>query len=87
MKPSIKPYSRMRELRVERGLTVAELAALVGVHPKTITHIERWQAEPAPDVMERIADVLEAAPCQLLEVSAAPIWKPLRAGRKNRPTP
>jgi phage gpG-like protein len=59
----------------------------VGVYPKTITDIERWQADPAPDVLERIAQVLEADSGQLLEVSAAPIWKPLRASRKNKPMP
>lgn len=50
---------RVRELRVAKGLTGAELARLAKLRPSTLSAIERNQTESvAFDVLDRLATAL-----------------------------
>lgn len=59
---------RIRELRVRRGFTQQQLADLSGVGVMAISAIERGQANPKIDTLERIAHALTVTLPKLLEV-------------------
>ena len=48
-------YTRLRLVRIERGLSRRELAQEVGVHYQTIGYIERGDYSPSLDLALRIA--------------------------------
>lgn len=52
---------RLAELRCERGMSQAELAAAVGVSTRTIGNVEREQTAPDLAVMVALADVFEVS--------------------------
>lgn len=47
---------RLRELRKQRGLTTTALANIVGCSNPTITHYERGDRKPDPDMLKKFAD-------------------------------
>jgi transcriptional regulator with XRE-family HTH domain len=49
----------LRELRLERGLSLRALEELTGVNRGILSQLERGRLIPAGDVLERLADVLE----------------------------
>lgn len=49
---------RIRERRQELGLTVRGFAARIGVAPPSVTDIEADRRRPGPEVLEKIASVL-----------------------------
>lgn len=60
---------RIREARLERGLTIAELARRMNVDARTVA---RWQAaerstKPAYDRLVRLAEVLDKTPSYFLD--------------------
>jgi transcriptional regulator with XRE-family HTH domain len=57
---------RLKELRVARGLTHGQLAALAGCHISTITRLERGDGRPSRKDMERFAAALGVTPGELL---------------------
>lgn len=52
-------YSRLVEVRLERGLSRAELADVVGVHYQTIGYIERGEYSPSLPLALQLAEALE----------------------------
>jgi transcriptional regulator with XRE-family HTH domain len=52
-------HSRLRRLRVDRGLTQAAVAAAAGLHVTNFARIENGQARPRKLTQERIARALE----------------------------
>jgi DNA-binding XRE family transcriptional regulator len=54
--PAGKIYNRLPVLRAERGLSRAQLAALVDVNPQTIGALERGQYFPSLDLAMRLSE-------------------------------
>ena len=50
--------ARIRELRIERGLSQERLAHEAGCHPTYVSMLERRRANPSLKLLTRIADVL-----------------------------
>ena len=61
MSPKKKPtrplFNRVRVLRVERDMTRAQLAEMIGVNPQTIGALERGDHSPSLDLAFRICEV------------------------------
>ncbi|NLV92433.1 MAG: helix-turn-helix transcriptional regulator [Firmicutes bacterium] len=63
----------LQQARAKKGLTQAEVAALVGIRRASYTHIERGSRNPSIQVARRIAQVLECSLDELFsEESGAP---------------
>jgi DNA-binding XRE family transcriptional regulator len=58
---------RVREARLKSNMTQECLAELVGVHWKTVGHIERGSYPIALTTFARLSQFLEASPNRLLE--------------------
>lgn len=63
---------RLRELRLERGLSQATLAERAEVTPEYVSRIERGQVGPSMDVIGRLAQALSLDPRSLFEPGAGP---------------
>ncbi len=50
---------KLRELRLERGITQERLAFLAGLHPTYISMLENGRKSPTVDALDRIARALE----------------------------
>ena len=61
---------RLNRLRRERGLTLAEVAAGLGVSKPTVWAWEKGKARPVPGRLEAIAAILGVAPETLLDTGA-----------------
>lgn len=61
MSPKKKPtrplFNRVRVLRVERDMTRAQLAEMIGVNPQTIGALERGDHSPSLDLAFNICEV------------------------------
>ncbi|BCV23812.1 helix-turn-helix domain-containing protein [Gelria sp. Kuro-4] len=57
---------RLRELREERGLSQAELAARAGVSPGLVGQVERGEVQPSLATLEGLAAGLGVSPCHLI---------------------
>lgn len=57
----VKPLRKMAELRKEKGLTQAELAAKVGVQRMTIYYYEAGVREPSITMLIKIATALDTS--------------------------
>lgn len=77
-------HSRVAMLRAERGLSRAELAAAVGVHPQTVGYVERGEFAPSLAVALRLAQHF-ALPVEAV-FSLEP-FPPLSADQLTRRTP
>ncbi len=66
----------LEEARLDRGLTVAELAARAGVSEATIYRLARGATEPRPHVVRRLSVALGRGPGEIVE---------LRRGGGQRP--
>lgn len=64
--------ARVRQLRAERGLTLAALAEVSGVSRSMISAIERSATSPTAVVLERLAAGLGVALADLFDVPGAP---------------
>ena len=62
---------KLRELRIQKVLTQAELAALAGVSAATVTAIERGVQLPNPRTSRAIANALGIEPIEIDEVQQA----------------
>lgn len=63
--------TRLNRLRRERGLTLADVAAALGVSKPTVWAWEKGKARPVPERLEPLAQVLGVTP-EALQASAAP---------------
>jgi len=59
--------ARLRALRVERGLSVNELALRAGVSAGTVSQVERNKANPSVRILERLRQALSVPLTALLE--------------------
>ena len=59
--------TRVRELRTERGITMQVLAIRARTSPATISRLERTNAKPKIETLQRIAAELGASVSALLE--------------------
>ena len=57
---------RLRQLRLERGLTQAQLARMLGVSPSSVGMYEQGRREPDGDLLARMAAVLRCSTDELL---------------------
>jgi transcriptional regulator with XRE-family HTH domain len=51
--------AKLRELRLERGITQERLAFLAKLHPTYISMLENGRKSPTVDALERIAQALD----------------------------
>lgn len=56
---------RLRERRLEAGLTQAELAAAAGLNAATVSHLESGKTDPQPRSLKRLAAALGCRPADL----------------------
>lgn len=50
--------ARIKELRSKRGITQYQLAEIVGINPKHMSHIETDRSFPKADLIEKFANAL-----------------------------
>jgi transcriptional regulator with XRE-family HTH domain len=78
---------RVRALRGQRRLTLAALAAKVGITPSALSQIERNQASPTLGTLKAIASALGITIGQLFPTSAAPDRVVVRPAERKRLSP
>lgn len=90
MKPGTPQFvgGRLREVREARGVTAVDLAEQIGVSPQAVSQYERGAQTPSPDVLRRIAEVLEVPTHFLLrpvrpEESAVLFFRSLSSATKR----
>jgi len=80
--PFIRDFgARVRELRVERGLTQEKLADLAGMHFTAIGHIERASRSSTLETVLKLAKALQVQPHELLPDIKLP---PPRIGKRSQ---
>lgn len=52
---------RIKELRIKKGLTQAELSELVGIDAKHMSHIETGRSFPKADLIEKLSTQLNTS--------------------------
>lgn len=57
---------RFRQLRLERGLTQAEVSKRSGIHRPNIARVERGRHVPSLETLRRLADAIGVTPSELL---------------------
>ena len=63
---------RLRRVRQERGLTLKQIEAKVGVSATHVSEIERGNTSPTIGALERIASALGVAPSYLIDIPPLP---------------
>ena len=58
--------ANIRRMREDRGWSQEELAERAGIHRTYLSMVERMTRNPTLDVLERIANALDAEPTDLL---------------------
>jgi transcriptional regulator with XRE-family HTH domain len=66
---SMEPGYQIARLRIQRGLTQAQLAELVGTRQPSIARLESGQSHPSLSFLQRVAGVLQAR----VEVNLVPL--------------
>jgi transcriptional regulator with XRE-family HTH domain len=56
----MNPKNRLKRLRLKQGLSQAKIAYLTGIHPSTISLLERSIAMPNQEHKRKIARALKA---------------------------
>ena len=74
---------KLAELRKKRGLTQVELAAMLGVSQKTVTHYERRTANPSLELISRLAAFFDVNAAELVEGDAMPQPRRRKSGPKS----
>lgn len=57
---------RVREIRLQRGLSQEELAFEAGMHRTAISFIERAERSPTLETIEKLALALDMQPAELM---------------------
>ena len=70
--------TQLRKLRLESGMTQAQLAEAAGVADATVSRIERGRLTPSVDLVERLAGALRRPASDLLNRSKEPKRRSLR---------
>jgi len=60
--------TKLRQLRLERGITQAKLAEKIGVSPSTVGMYEQGRRQPDVKTIAKIASVLGCSTDELLEI-------------------
>ena len=68
--------SRIRQARLDRGLTRYEVAGLCGIHPQSLDRYESERATPGPDALQRLAIALRVSADWLLEMPGSSLDVP-----------
>lgn len=63
---------RIRRIRHERGLTLKEIEATVGVSATHVSEIERGNTSPTIGALEKIAEALQVPPSYLIDIPPIP---------------
>jgi transcriptional regulator with XRE-family HTH domain len=79
--------AKLKSLRLGKGLTMEELAALSGVSVATISKIEKHQQKPAFETVLRVARALQINFVQMVEEESTPPRNTWRAGCLRNLTP
>lgn len=58
---------RLRQVRLERGLTQEQLAEAAGVHPTFVSNLERGYRVPSLATLVRLASAMEKTLADLLD--------------------
>ncbi len=66
---ALEPGYQIARLRIQRGLTQAQLADLVGTRQPSIARLESGQSHPSLSFLQRVAEVLQAR----IEVHLVPL--------------
>jgi DNA-binding XRE family transcriptional regulator len=66
---ALEPAFQIARLRIERGLTQAQLAELVGTKQPSIARFERGDAEPTLTFLRKLAEALGTR----LEINFVPV--------------
>ena len=61
--------SRLKSLRINAGLTQAQLGNLVGVTKSVISYYELQERSPSPDVLIKLSQIFHVSTDELLGVS------------------
>jgi transcriptional regulator with XRE-family HTH domain len=64
---------RVRELRIERGLSQAKLAARAGIDPSTVNQIETGKRSPSANSLNKLARALEVEVADLFPKGQPPL--------------
>jgi transcriptional regulator with XRE-family HTH domain len=62
---------RLKELRIQRGLSLRGAAQVTGVDSKTISQVERGERHPFPRTLGRLAEGYKADLHELLELEGS----------------
>ena len=65
----LEPGYQVARLRIQRGLTQAQLAELVGTRQPSIARLESGESMPSLSFLQRVAEVLDAR----IEVRLVPV--------------
>jgi quercetin dioxygenase-like cupin family protein/DNA-binding XRE family transcriptional regulator len=71
---------RLRALRTEHGITLAQLGSMVGLSASYLSQIERNKAKPSLVTLSSVAETLGVELRSFFEHST-PVWKVVRKGR------
>lgn len=66
---------RIRRIRQEKGLTLKQIEARVGVSATHISEIERGKTSPTIGALEKISTALEVPPSQLIDIPPIPDFR------------
>ena len=61
-----KVAEKLKEVRLEKGMTQADIAEKAGLHPNSYAKIERGEATPSLETLEKIAKALSVRSSDLL---------------------
>jgi transcriptional regulator with XRE-family HTH domain len=71
---------RLRALRTEHGITLAQLGSMVGLSASYLSQIERSKARPSLATLSSVAETLGVELRSFFE-HPTPVWKVVRKGR------
>jgi transcriptional regulator with XRE-family HTH domain len=77
---TLKSVNRVKDLRIARGFTAAELAEKSGVGYRTVRRVERSLVRPHPRTLQRLAEALGVEPSELARLMSEVAQDPKRKG-------
>lgn len=77
---------RLRELRTERGETLAETAERAGISPQYLSEVERGRKEPSSEMIAALAGALDTTLADLTTEITHELRRSASAGHGSRGT-